>query len=87
MITAKAGQLLSFLVSASDPDRNKVNLSAWPYKEAGSGAADVKLQANNLSITIPETAKKGDTYHVVVEGKDNGSPTLSRYQRVVISVN
>lgn len=86
-IMAKAGQQLSFQVAASDPDGHKVTLSAWPYPEAGSGTAETKLQTNNLSITIPATAKKGDTFHVVVEGKDNGSPTLSRYQRVVVTVN
>jgi hypothetical protein len=34
----------------------------------------------------PAEAKKGDTFHIVVEGTDTGSPALTRYRRVVITL-
>jgi hypothetical protein len=37
-------------------------------------------------VKVPTDAKKGDTFHIVVEGTDNGSPALTRYRRVVITI-
>jgi hypothetical protein len=44
------------------------------------------MQGNNVEVTIPTTAKKGDKYHLVVEGTDSGSPALTRYRRVVVHI-
>jgi hypothetical protein len=63
-----------------------VKLKIWPYPEAGSGKADATLNNGRITIKIPATAKKGDTFHVVVEGTDTGSPALTRYRRVVVKI-
>ncbi|MBR2810968.1 MAG: DUF1593 domain-containing protein, partial [Solobacterium sp.] len=39
-----------------------------------------------MSFTVPEDAKAGDTIHMIVEVKDDGSHTLKHYQRVIITV-
>jgi hypothetical protein len=74
-------------VTSRDPDGNEVKLKVWPYPEAGSGKAESQLNDKKVEVTIPANAKKGETYHVVVEGTDTGSPALTRYRRVVITVN
>ncbi|WP_353480640.1 hypothetical protein [Haliscomenobacter sp.] len=38
-------------------------------------------------LNIPKTAKKGETIHLIVEGKDAGSPALIRYQRLIVEVS
>jgi hypothetical protein len=85
-VSAKAGAILTLHVTSRDPDGNEVKLKVWPYPEAGSGKADATLSDGRIDVKIPATAKKGDTFHVVVEGTDTGSPALTRYRRVVITL-
>jgi hypothetical protein len=86
-VLAKAGAKLTLNVTSRDPDGNEVKLKVWPYPEAGSGKADMTLNDGKVAVKIPANAKKGDTYHVVVEGTDTGSPALTRYRRVVITIS
>jgi len=85
-MNAKAGAILTLHVTSRDPDGNEVKLKVWPYPEAGSGKADATLSDGRITVKIPAEAKKGDTFHVVVEGTDTGSPALTRYRRVVITL-
>jgi hypothetical protein len=86
-VLAKAGDKLTLNVTSRDPDGNEVKLKVWPYPEAGSGNAEATLVESRLQVILPSSAKKGDTYHVVVEGTDTGSPALTRYRRVVITIS
>jgi hypothetical protein len=63
-----------------------VKLKVWPYPEAGSGKTETSLSDDRITVKIPTEAKKGDTFHVVVEGTDMGSPALTRYRRVVVTI-
>lgn len=84
---ANAGGKITLHISAQDKDKNNtVQFKAWPYAEAGDGKANVLLEGNSVKVQLPSTAKKGDKYHVIVEGTDNGTPQLTRYRRVVIQV-
>jgi len=86
-IWANPGEKINLHLSAQDKDKgNIVQFKAWPYAEAGDGKSQVILEGNMVRIQIPITAKKGDKYHVIVEGTDNGSPQLTRYRRVVIQI-
>jgi hypothetical protein len=86
-VLAKAGEKLTLNVTSRDPDGNRVKLKVWPYPEVGSGKADATLVEGRLQVILPSSAKKGDTYHIVVEGTDTGSPALTRYRRVVITIS
>jgi hypothetical protein len=85
-INAKAGQKIQLHVDGQDPDKNAIEFKAWCYPEAGTGIADIELQGKLASIIIPATAKKGETFHFIIEGNDNGSPSLTRYKRVIVTV-
>ena len=85
-VSAKAGAILTLQVTSRDPDGNEVKLKVWPYPEAGSGKADATLSDGRITLKIPAEAKKGDSFHVVVEGTDTGSPALTRYRRVVVTI-
>lgn len=82
------GKKINIKAETSDPDGNKVVLKFWQYKEVGTCKEElvIKQKNNTAEITIPQTAKSGDTIHVIVEGTDNGVPALTRYQRVILTV-
>jgi hypothetical protein len=85
-LTAKPGQELLINIETRDPDRNGIKLKAWAYPEAGSGKAGVAIGGKMATLSIPDNAKIGDSFHVVIEGTDNGIPALTRYRRVVIQI-
>ena len=88
-IKVKAGDKVTITPSATDPDGNKVDFTFWQYGEAGTSPEKVTIEQNLnsvASIDIPQTAKSGDTIHIIVEGKDNGTPALIRYQRVIVEI-
>jgi hypothetical protein len=73
----------------SDPDNDPLSYGWWQYKEADSykGVVEIRNAGNqNASFTVPKDAGKGETIHIVCEVTDNGTPPLTRYQRVVITV-
>jgi len=38
------------------------------------------------SVQVPTDAAQGQTIQLVLEATDNGTPALTRYQRVVVTV-
>jgi len=38
------------------------------------------------SMQVPADATAGQTIHLILEATDNGTPALTRYQRIVVSV-
>lgn len=73
----------------SDPDGDELSYSWWQYQEANTypGSVTIENSSNQeASFTIPADAQIGQSIHIVCEVKDNGSPPLTRYQRVIIEV-
>jgi hypothetical protein len=84
----RAGEDVTINAVATDPDKNKVQVSFWHYQEAGTGIGKVIISnmGNTATVTIPSNAKSGSTFHIIVQGKDDGLPALTRYKRVIITV-
>jgi Protein of unknown function (DUF1593) len=83
------GEIVTLHGKASHPDGNAVSLKWWQYREAGTYSSTVRLSAsegNSTALHIPTDAEPGQTIHVILEATDNGSPALTHYQRVVITV-
>lgn len=73
----------------TDPDNDELSYKWWQYKEAGSYPGNVDIQNANqqdASFTVPEDASAGETIHIICEVKDDGSPQLTRYQRVILTI-
>ena len=73
----------------TDPDGDELTYHWWQYEEADSYDGKVEIQASDqqkASFTVPEDASKGQTIHVICEVTDDGSPSLTRYQRVVTTI-
>jgi hypothetical protein len=89
-IKAKPGKKILLGGEASDPDGNNLKFSWWQYKEAGTypGMIEITDMNNNIaSVIVPPDAVKGQTIHLILEVSDDGTPELTRYRRVIITVN
>lgn len=87
-VRARPGQALTFAARASDPDGQKVALRWWVWQAAGTypGQAVVKGEGASARLTVPADAKPGQTLHLIAQGTDGGTPALTRYAHVVVTV-
>lgn len=88
-ISARPGQMVRLAGEVSDPDHDLVKSTWWQYNDAGTYPGDITIsdaQALATSFRVPDDAKAGQTINVILEASDNGTPRLTRYQRVVITV-
>jgi hypothetical protein len=87
-VLAAAGQKIRLNGSVTDPDGDAVSTRWWQF-QAGSYHKSVSLSIQDslqTEVLIPYDALSGQTIHIILEGTDNGSPALTRYQRVIITV-
>ncbi len=72
---------------SSDPDGHKLTHEWFVYAEAGTYAGAVTITdggAAKASLTVPGDAA-GKTFHVILAVRDQGTPPLARYRRVVVN--
>lgn len=88
-ISARPGETIPLQGLVSDPDGNAVAVKWWQWKEVGTYPGQVTL-SNPTSLAprlhVPADAMAGQTIHLILEASDNGTPALTRYQRVVVSI-
>ena len=88
-ITARTGETVRLDGAVSDPDGNGVTVRWWQWQDVATYPGRVTLtNPSSLATTvqIPSDATAGQTIHLIFEATDNGTPALTRYQRVIISV-
>ena len=71
----------------SDPDGDKLTFKWWVYAEAGTYTQSIGIansSSNKVTITVPADAA-GKTFHVICEVKDDGTPNLTSYRRIVFA--
>jgi hypothetical protein len=89
-ITVKPGSKIQLNAKGTtDPDGDRLTYQWWEYEEADTYGGTIDVQnadQQNASFNVPEDAAPGETIHVICEVKDDGSPQLTRYQRVVVTV-
>ncbi len=90
-MTAKPGSKIKLSAKGThDPDGDELIYSWWQYQEVDTYKGSVQIdnaQNQSISLIIPDDAIPGETIHIICEVKDNGSPQLTRYQRVIIQIN
>ena len=88
-ISARPGETVRLEATTSDPDGNTVHVKWWRWKDVDTYPGQVTL-ANPTSLTtsmqVPNDATPGQTIQLVLEATDDGTPPLTRYQRVVLVV-
>lgn len=88
-ITVRSGETFSLDGSASsDPDGDSFSLLWFNYPEAGTYKKTVKVFPINypgVTITAPEVEKTA-TLHIILKVTDKGTPQLSGYKRIIVTV-
>lgn len=88
-VSGRPGDAVRLRGAADDPDGNAVTLRWWHYQDAGSypGALVIpNATSPETTLRIPNDGQAGQTIHVILEATDNGTPSLTRYQRVVVTI-
>lgn len=70
-----------------DPDKDRLTFRWFIYKEAGRYTGDFQLPASSgpeVEVKAP-TLKAGETLHIICEVKDDGTPGLYAYRRIILS--
>jgi cellulose-binding protein len=89
-ITVRAGERIELGAhKTSDPDGDSLSYFWFPYPEAGSYKGVVRINGaeneKRASATAPKV-EKPETIHFILRVTDKGSPSLSRYKRIVVTV-
>lgn len=89
MISPQPGSIVHLQGTVSDPDHNATMVRWWQYNDAGTYPGQISISDPSVLSTnfrVPVNAKSGQTINVVLEVTDEGTPPLTRYRRVVITV-
>lgn len=88
-VVAAPGASIELVAEVSDPDGDDVTLGWWCYAEAGTYPGDVALCADGdrCVVDVPADARPGHTVHVIAEATDGGVPPLTRYRRIILTID
>lgn len=88
-MNAHAGENVVLNASQSyDPDGDNLSYEWWHYREAGTYDGTIIIENSETSeatVVLSSTANK--EIHVVLSVTDNGNPNLTRYRRIVLTIN
>jgi hypothetical protein len=88
-ITVKSGETFGLDARGStDPDGDSLSFLWFQYPEAGTCKGTFRFSAENIigvAVTAPKI-EQTETAHIILRVTDKGSPPLSRYKRVIVTV-
>lgn len=89
-LTVRSGEDFSLdAFETIDPDGDSVSFLWYNYMEAGTLKKEIPVNgAENVHIvnfTAPKVEKK-ETAHFILKVTDKGSPQLSRYKRIIVTI-
>ena len=88
-ILVAPGGTIKLTGNVSDPDGDKLTFKWWQF-HVGTYPNAVGISNANTTqakVLIPKDAIPGQTIHLILEATDDGSPALTRYQRVIITIS
>lgn len=74
---------------STDPDGDNLSFLWFPYLEAGTYKGDFELgQPENAHLVygVAPEVKNEETIHVILKVSDKGTPSLSRYKRIILTI-
>ena len=88
-IPTRPGEAVRLAAAVSDPDGDTVVVRWWRWKDVDTYPGDVTLSGRTgleTHLQVPNDATPGQTIQLVLEATDNGTPPLTSYQRVILSL-
>ena len=88
-ITVKSGKKVKLDAGRTgDPDGDSLTFAWWQYKDAGSYVGLIEINNSGLAKAdfIAPVVNKPETIHIILNVKDDGSPALNAYQRLIVTV-
>jgi hypothetical protein len=89
-VSAKSGEKVVLKAGhCTDPDGDKLSYNWIYYREVGTFKGWVDTKGNNTRGLIFEApdVERPETIHFILEVTDDGEPALTRYKRVLVTVN
>jgi len=75
--------------SSTDPDQDTLAFNWWLYDEAGKATAPLAVEnaaTPAATLRVPDQARPGDAFHVILEVNDDGAPALTSYRRIIVEI-
>jgi hypothetical protein len=88
-VAGAPGATVRLTATATDPDKNQLTIKWWQYADADTYPGTIAFSnPNSLATTfeVPADAATGQTIHALLQVSDNGSPALTRFERVIVTV-
>ncbi|AHG88959.1 protein of unknown function DUF1593 [Gemmatirosa kalamazoonensis] len=88
-VSARPGETVRLAATVSDPDRNAVAVRWWRWKDVDTYPGDASPAEPTAPVThlrVPDDALPGQTIQLVLQATDDGTPPLTSYRRVVVTV-
>jgi hypothetical protein len=87
-VTVRPGETIRLAGEVSDPDGDAVPVRWWQDRTGSyPGASAVASPVSAVTeFRVPADAAPGQTIHWILEATDKGSPAMTRYQRVILTV-
>jgi hypothetical protein len=86
--TVRPGQTVTLSAEGSaDPDGDALSFRWWRYDDVDTSEAPITIDGADTSAArfiVPD--EPGRTIHVILEVTDDGDPPLTRYQRVIFTI-
>jgi len=97
-LSAKVGERVNLsAIKSTDPDGDELSYQWFYYGEAGSFTISTARTGDPLTIIdsdkanayfiVPTKNGKSGTIHIILAVTDHGIPALTRYRRIIITVN
>ncbi len=89
-ITAHPGEEVRLAGIVTDPDGDPVSIRWWQFQIVDSYEGEVAIASptsTSTVIVVPADAEPGQTIHMILEASDNAQLPLTRYQRVIITID
>jgi len=87
-LVVSAGNQVSLNASPTqDPDGDELSFRWWHYREPSTYTGEITIESETsakATFTMPSDGRAGQNIHVICEVTDQGSPSLTRYQRVIV---